>query len=395
MPVKIKTYRTLEDMQRDFKIVLQDVREIEKELEGLKLIYEVASAVIASKISVVTAAPGGVRRVRDTKLAPVPKKALKNDQVAKHFDQLKRLRENADTLQSMISALTLDFAGPARDRMLKEATKLYRDVQDRMSTAESLLSKLAEQHLPPELKKLTQAVANMLNKRLGGKFESLKIGKIVAPVERTMHFCSYIILRGLTDESGLHDVYTIVLTQVLDGDRPSLHANTFIGRVPLPGFRLGQEITDANSAVKYITTRMGADKFMEVLEPRKLPEGAEITLSPQEVQSVKVEDNRIKILFKSTVKPEAIERLWAETILLELRHIFGRRLSSTGRKDITRWNFQRTLTKVGKAHQLTVVLAPRDRYDLTLDAKQLEAIQKLMNLTNDQVEVIRDALESM
>lgn len=386
--ISLKNYNTLDELQRDLRKVSNQVVDTLKEISSYKDVFSVANVVLSAVIR-------GKPVATDTPTQT--KKTLNTLKMHKDFKSLKDLHDHHDTISNMVNILTHDMRnlGPSRDRTLKSATELLKTVKTQIDNTHEAISNIAKTNSSPEFKNLVNKVKRELDEKLEGKYEGSELTMQVGPVDDATQYSAYIIYHHLTNDEGyVWPMYYIVLSDLVkDKNTHDYYANVFT-TYKLPGFKLGLKFTNLETALRAIEESMYIDNFADIIEPRRVPVPAgKIEFNHSMVQSTHVEDNKINIILKSGpkgVNNNNIQQVLAD-LLVQLRNLVFK--FHPRNKD----NIKYKMFKTGTSWNIQFAFTVPDEYTgkSLRNLYNMPELQKLLNLTDEEVTVVQHALQNM
>lgn len=315
-------------------------------------------------------------------------------QVLKQNSQVVQdLYSNAIELESIEALIKQTFADAKNQPMaLKALTALREEIDKTIFKALTILNKLANKHVPTEMKFLnTRLVEFILDYVDPATYSDLTEIVYVAPADKDLHFSLYVCLYNLKDKTGyMYSEYYVVLTGVVD---KSGFIRYYLNTLPdfkVPGkYTLGKEISTERDMLNRIKLLFSTNDIISEHERRPIPVDNDLLHQRKVhkvpgVTSAKVVKDEIVIGVTSGT-PTKVNQV-VITLLPLLNRIVG---ISPRSKSIFKWASKKT----GAKTYLHFSLVPSAPTTGVVDLNKLRDLQKSLDLDDESMKRIVKALK--
>lgn len=392
MRAKIKDYKSVEDLMKDFTKVQIRFSKISKVLKSIKKFLHIAGVLDyyieeSAGATGITVRGKGANKLKRSKTR-APKLNMK-DLISK-FSSMSELQDEGEELENMVEYLKAR-GNPKASGALKEVEKLYNKVTVELNSVWDLIGSIAKKNMSPTMEKIGSEVATGLLERLDDSLEEMTTDFQVAPFDDTIHFVHYFIMSNLKDDSGFtYDEFYVMITEVIHTKKasaPEYYVNTS-NKYLIPGrFRLSVKISDTNKALQTVGNIMSAQKFIAVISPTKVPV-PDIKFTNDMVKKTTLSSNMEAIfieLYSSKIKNAAQLDAVILDLVLELKAIMKRAFPRN--KDMVLWR------KLRKPNMLEFRLSPPTDTRTALLDQDYKKLKVILDLTDSQVKQVRKSLE--
>ena len=310
------------------------------------------------------------------------------------------LYDNARELESVEALLSQAFAGSKNQpQALKSVKALRAEVDSSTNTALQTLQRIADKHMPTEMRLLnTKIIGFVLDTLDPTTYSNITEIVYVAPgKDKTLLFSLYLCLHDLKDgDNFTYNEFYIVLTGVIRGGNINYYLNT-LPDFKVPGsYPIGKEVTNEKSAVNRIKLLLSANDVVQEFERRPLG----ITKTELQtknvhtipfVSSAEVKDDAIIVHLKANTPPDKYNAVVTQLLPL-LKSVMG--ITSRSRSV-----FKSKIVKTRSTGQAAIhfILTPDVRSDetqaLTMNLVKLAELQKALDLTPEEVHSIKQGLK--
>lgn len=419
---KIQSARSVKEILDILKPVEASIHELEESsstlLKSVSAVRTVRQTISLSgrEVELSDVKRPGIRQ-STTKKFPALKTVLENYDTP-DLNQLTRDNESLDLLAQSIAELEIaentlmgqNLSNMAsRDVALKHIRSLKKEAQQALNTQLIAMSRIAKKTKPKAHIAITNGLVEHLKSILDKKvYSDIDTKTFIyhphkgvggsGPIDKeTIHYQTFIFIENfMNEESEVYEGYAFVLTGILDINTGELsHALTSIKDQRIPGsFNIGKEIEGSAELKRRVTTLLNIDNFQSRGARRMLPQGTsylkKTTLATQpNIDAMRVQDDQIYFrIVKGLTDQEEMETIQAAVGLL--RTIFRNTINPTKNSAVIRKMKGRAQGRIW----YRVHFSPKDNADPTeLTANKLKEVQQALGLTQNQVQIIRQAIK--
>lgn len=312
---------------------------------------------------------------------------------------VQNLYDNASELDAVEALLAQSFEGSKNQASALLAVRALRDeVNTTINKALTSLSKIADKHVPSEMKVLiTRLIGFVLDTVEPKSYSEITELVYVSTGKDQLWFSLYLCLHDLKDDKGFtYSEFYVVLTGVVKGGNITYFLNT-LPDFKVPGkYELGKEVPNEKAALQRIKFLLGANDILSDAERRPMPvtkeqlSGKGIAKIPY-VSSADVKDDTIIVHLKPNIPPSKFNSIVTQIIPL-LKSVVG---ITSRSKSIFKWKIVKS---AGGRTSLQFILAPDLRADdkatLSMNLTKLRELQSALDLTPEELGAIKKALKS-
>lgn len=368
-------FRSLKELLNAADSIRAELPSIDKEIDS----YEVAAAGKSGSHSIL----GGKPSKNDKKLkvfSTADKKSL-----TENFKLLVDLDEKTKSVDSMIAQMDYQFKGdPGYAAAIKQLKALRTDVAKRTKAVYDIINKVASQNIPTAFKSFCKEVTDGILEWLDGNFVKSKQRLLISLEGDNVIYTSYLILTGLTDDSGFtYDEYSMVFTYATGPDyNPAEYYVNTMPKFTTPGrFARGTELAPKSAvedAYDVIDMLMQSEGFKHILQGNDLP------LDKDDINTDKFNGIADKVAIKSdklvfTLKRELRgDKKAIQDLFLLVKGLIDGKVTD-----------QQIRYKVSpNGSNVEFYLVSDNQRPLNVDRAKLKNMQKELNLTDRQVKQI-------
>ncbi len=321
------------------------------------------------------------------------------DKIKSSVGIVQNLYDNASELDAVEALLAQSFEGSKNQAAALASVKaLKNEVNATINKALTSLSKIADKHVPSEMKTLITRIIGFVLDTVDPKtYSEITELVYVSTGKDQLWFSLYLCLNDLKDEKGFtYSEFYIVLTGVVKDSTITYFLNT-LPDFKVPGkYELGKDVQNEKAALQRIKFLLGANDILSDAERRPMPatkdqlDAKGIAKIPY-VSSADVKDDTIIVHLKPNIPPSKFNGIVTQIIPL-LKAVVG--LNSRS-KSIFKWKIVKS---AGGRNSLQFVLTPDIRSDdkatLSMNLTKLRELQSALDLTPEELSAIKKALKS-